>query len=155
VRSNELGLEVSDKVMELLAAQECRFTEKQVDAVMAHYTSKKVAKVSQGAGATSALLATLLKGGEVARALTFVENMSQSGTFTVGKHKIDYSNANTSQSTAIHRRYTVRKESINSYSQDVYGQKRVNQQLFTGRIRSEKSQSTAYHSCRYSGSNIC
>lgn len=79
VRSNELGLEVSDKVIALLAAQECRLTEEQVDAVMAHYTSKKVAKVSQGAGATSALLATLLKGGEVARALTFVENMSMSG----------------------------------------------------------------------------
>jgi len=78
-RSTELGLQVSDKVVDLLAQQDCSLTEEQVDAVMSAYSTARVAKVSQGAGTASVVLLALLKGQEVARALAFAERLLAGG----------------------------------------------------------------------------
>ena len=78
-RSTVLGLQVSDKLIQLLAEHECSLTEDQVDAVMSAYSSARVAKVSQGAGTASVVLLTLLKGNEAARAVAFAERLLSSG----------------------------------------------------------------------------
>lgn len=79
VRANEQGLVLSEDMVEQLAADTRNLEESQVDSIVDTYNQMQVTRHVASVDSTSAVLMTLLKGGEIERSLQFSESVAEAG----------------------------------------------------------------------------
>lgn len=78
-RANEEGIVLSEEMVAHLAAADSKLDEQQVDSIVDAYNALQATQHVACADSTSAVMLTLLKGGEIERSLLFCDNVVGAG----------------------------------------------------------------------------